>query len=177
MKWPFVPQWSPVIKHIVFQIVSVVCLLESKNGACRGSSSQWSYSHEWQFVPLHLFGAVRFNVESCTVGHKSHDPCFHVFLMEAGVMTFVAHSTMRRVGSKQLSQLCMKYIFTELPLLHWPSTSPITKLVFNRLNRCQLMRSSTCECVIIFRLFRLFCPVEIGWSRISSFRSLHCNFC
>jgi len=31
--------------------------------------------------------------ESCTVGHKSHDTCFHVFLMEAGVMTFVAHCT------------------------------------------------------------------------------------
>jgi len=29
----------------------------------------------------------------CTVSHKSHDPCFHVFLMETGVMTFVAHCT------------------------------------------------------------------------------------
>jgi len=28
-----------------------------------------------------------------TVGHKSHDPSFHVFLMEAGVMTFVTHCT------------------------------------------------------------------------------------
>ena len=28
-----------------------------------------------------------------TVGHRSHDPYFHVFLMEAGVMTFVAHCT------------------------------------------------------------------------------------
>jgi len=27
----------------------------------------------------------------CTVGHKSHDPYFHMFLMEARVMTFVAH--------------------------------------------------------------------------------------
>ena len=28
-----------------------------------------------------------------TVGTKSHDPCFHVFLMEARVMTFVVHCT------------------------------------------------------------------------------------
>jgi len=28
-----------------------------------------------------------------TVGHKSHDPYFRVFLMEAGFMTFVAHCT------------------------------------------------------------------------------------
>ena len=27
----------------------------------------------------------------CTVGHKSHDPCFHKKHMGAGVMTFVAH--------------------------------------------------------------------------------------
>jgi len=31
--------------------------------------------------------------KNCTVGHKSHDPCFHVFLIEAGVMTFVTHCT------------------------------------------------------------------------------------
>jgi len=28
-----------------------------------------------------------------TVGHKSHDPCNHVFLREARVMTFVAYCT------------------------------------------------------------------------------------
>ena len=33
------------------------------------------------------------SVRECTVGHKSHDPCIHVFLMEARVMTFVAHGT------------------------------------------------------------------------------------
>ena len=27
------------------------------------------------------------------MGHKSHDPCFHAFLMEARVMTFAAHCT------------------------------------------------------------------------------------
>jgi len=32
-----------------------------------------------------------------TVGHKSHNPFFHVFLMEAGVMTFVANSTLGSV--------------------------------------------------------------------------------
>ena len=30
------------------------------------------------------------------MGHKSHDPYFHVFLMEAGVMTFVAHCTAKQ---------------------------------------------------------------------------------
>jgi len=30
---------------------------------------------------------------SCTVAHKSHDPCFHKKYMEAGVMTFAAHCT------------------------------------------------------------------------------------
>ena len=29
-----------------------------------------------------------------TVSHKSHDPCIHVFLMEAKIMTFVAHCTL-----------------------------------------------------------------------------------
>jgi len=28
-----------------------------------------------------------------TVGHKSHDPCFHKKYMEAGVMTLVAYCT------------------------------------------------------------------------------------
>ena len=37
----------------------------------------------------------------CTLGHKSHDPCFHIFLMEAGVMTFVDHCTL---GKANLSQ-------------------------------------------------------------------------
>jgi len=31
----------------------------------------------------------------CTVVHKSHDPCFHVFLMKARVITFVAYCTCR----------------------------------------------------------------------------------
>jgi len=31
-----------------------------------------------------------------TVGRKSHEPCFHVFLMEARVTTFVAHCTVAR---------------------------------------------------------------------------------
>jgi len=30
---------------------------------------------------------------SSAVGRKSHHPCFHVFLMETGVMTFVGHCT------------------------------------------------------------------------------------
>jgi len=29
----------------------------------------------------------------CTVSQKSHDPCFRVFLMEAGVIAVVAHCT------------------------------------------------------------------------------------
>jgi len=35
----------------------------------------------------------RFSLRVSTVGHRSHDPCFNVFLMGARVMTFVAHCT------------------------------------------------------------------------------------
>jgi len=37
--------------------------------------------------------AVKVAIFACTVGHKSHEPFFNVFLMEAGVMTFVTHCT------------------------------------------------------------------------------------
>jgi len=40
-----------------------------------------------------------------SVGHKSHDPCFRVFLKEARVMTFVAHCTVRFVCSVSFSFL------------------------------------------------------------------------
>jgi len=30
----------------------------------------------------------------CTVGHKNPDVCFHAFLMEAEVMTFITHCTL-----------------------------------------------------------------------------------
>ena len=36
-----------------------------------------------------------------TVGHKSHDPCIQVFLMEARVMTFVAHCTVCKFESAE----------------------------------------------------------------------------
>ena len=42
----------------------------------------------------------------CTVGHKSNDPCFHVFLMEAGVMTFCDP-----LYSYQNSCVCIRSIF------------------------------------------------------------------
>jgi len=32
-------------------------------------------------------------LKSCTVGRKSHDPCFHAFLMGARIMTFVTLCT------------------------------------------------------------------------------------
>jgi len=37
--------------------------------------------------------SLLFKKDLCTVGRKSHDPCFHVFFMEARVTTFVAHCT------------------------------------------------------------------------------------
>ena len=40
-----------------------------------------------------------FHKRKCTVGHKSHEPCFHVSLMEAGIMTFVTHCTRRDTHS------------------------------------------------------------------------------
>jgi len=33
------------------------------------------------------------DLKLCTVGLKSHDPCFHKKYMEEGVMTFVTHCT------------------------------------------------------------------------------------
>jgi len=35
-----------------------------------------------------------------TVSHKSHDPYIHAFLMEARVMTFVAHCTLYLEAAK-----------------------------------------------------------------------------
>ena len=35
------------------------------------------------------------------MGHKSHDPCIHVFLMEARVTTFVAHYTVCKLESAE----------------------------------------------------------------------------
>jgi len=35
-----------------------------------------------------------------TVGHKSHDPCFHKKYMEAGVMIFVTRCTYTRLDSE-----------------------------------------------------------------------------
>jgi len=35
----------------------------------------------------------------CTMGHKSHDPCFHKIYMEEEVMTFVAYCTPPHVKS------------------------------------------------------------------------------
>jgi len=50
----------------------------------------------------------------CTVGHKSHDPCFNVFLMEARVMTFVAFSTSLASGDtrpeRQPSEIQTKHL-------------------------------------------------------------------
>jgi len=40
---------------------------------------------------LSLYKENKDEMVSCTVGLKSHDPGFHVFLMEAKVMTLVIH--------------------------------------------------------------------------------------
>jgi len=37
------------------------------------------------FISANVFNAV---------AHKSQDPCFHVFVMEVGVLTFAAHCTL-----------------------------------------------------------------------------------
>jgi len=39
------------------------------------------------------FFSMSFLLFTGTVGRKSHDPCLHVFLVEARVMTIVAHCT------------------------------------------------------------------------------------
>ena len=53
------------------------------------ATARQTHAHR-RIVQNHFSG--RF--DDCTVGHKSHDPRFHVFLMEAGVMTFVTHCTL-----------------------------------------------------------------------------------
>jgi len=50
------------------------------------SSGTLSYSVDWD---------AELSILRCTVGHKSHDPCFHKKYMVAGVMTFVAHCTVQ----------------------------------------------------------------------------------
>ena len=50
----------------------------------------------------------------CTVGHKSHDPWFHVFLVERRVMTFVAHCTQSK--NTQLKEI---YNGFNIPLQTW----------------------------------------------------------
>jgi len=55
------------------------------------------------------------DMQLCTVGHKSNDPCFHVILMEAGVMTFDAHCTSLRVSSN----LSLLIRYRGVKILHW----------------------------------------------------------
>jgi len=55
------------------------------------------FNCEWQ-SPQQLETEIFFSTTiplwtACTVGHKSHDPCFHKKYIEAGFMTFVAHFT------------------------------------------------------------------------------------
>jgi len=49
-----------------------------------------------------------------TVSLKSNDPCFYVFLMEAGVMTFEAHCTSSFEYFKTLIQAFVVVIFVLL---------------------------------------------------------------
>jgi len=60
---------------------------EPLRSVAKGTSEQNKAYHQQKSLP-HLRGYLR-----CTLGCKSHDPCFHAFLMEARVMTFVANCT------------------------------------------------------------------------------------
>ena len=44
------------------------------------------------FMKRYFWGSYC-KIVTCTVGQKSHDPCFHKKYMKAGVTTFVAHCT------------------------------------------------------------------------------------
>jgi len=61
--------------------VSGIRLATSK----QNSSEAWHEALNLMYGKLYLRG--------CTVAHKIRDPCFRVFLIEAGVITFVAHCT------------------------------------------------------------------------------------
>ena len=54
-------------------------------------------------VPFLCEGARTFG-NMCIVAHKSHDPCFHTFLMDAGVMTFLAHCTLSRKSFRVINE-------------------------------------------------------------------------
>jgi len=56
------------------------------------------FSHPPGQAATQMFGAFPLAM-NCTVGHKSHDPCFHKQYMEAGVMTFVTHCTVHTFGA------------------------------------------------------------------------------
>ena len=62
-----------------------------------------------------------FSAFYCTVGHKSHDPCFHVFLMEIRVMTFVTHCklihTLKRLPYASWRPQAWNYLLAALILL------------------------------------------------------------
>jgi len=54
----------------------------------------------------------------CTVGHKSHDPCNHVFLMEARVMTFVAYCTVHILKSFNPVNLSCPFHLTKRTVMY-----------------------------------------------------------
>jgi len=71
----------------------------------------------------------------CTVSHKSHDLCIHVFFMEARVMTFVAHCTSK--GSNCIFRLLCSTIHRNREERR---REPHRERVDNFFPRCALIR-------------------------------------
>jgi len=68
------------------------------------------------------------------VGHKGHDPCFHVFIMEEGVMTFVAHCT------KCQDILLVSLTNTQMKITQNLITNMRSFVKFAKTEPCALMR-------------------------------------
>jgi len=60
---------------------------------CMKSYILLSKMYDWEMCMWKMKDDSRRYLLTRTVGHKSHEPFFNVFLMEAGVMTFVTHCT------------------------------------------------------------------------------------
>jgi len=97
---PCIRWWKYTTTCAGWQPTSAWRLLLRPNGtvwtfhACWEPSGCWGQRNMLPLFSSNISGCkVRRKFERCTVGHKSHDPCFHVFLMEARVMTFVVNCT------------------------------------------------------------------------------------
>jgi len=90
------PLWgyfeSPCREELWFATRTAWFIWTGAAGAWKKKINARKFNRRVSFFQSPKIGSHKMH-EPRTVGHKSHDPCFHVFLMKAGVMTFVDHCT------------------------------------------------------------------------------------